>query len=96
MGRWRGATFKEYVRNELACFSTGMSSDMKKQFGFVNVSGSAFSDITNECVNSDYAAPIASMAVAIIYTLLGLLYYNPYHYTIYGTQSSISTIPHLP
>jgi hypothetical protein len=22
MGRWRGATFKEYVRNELACFST--------------------------------------------------------------------------
>ena len=66
MGRWRGATFKEYVRNKLACFSTGMSSDMKKQFGFVNVSGSAFSDITNECVNSDYAAPIASIAVAII------------------------------
>jgi hypothetical protein len=66
MGRWHGATFKEYVRNELACFSTGMSSDMKKQFGFVNVSGSAFSDITNECVNSDYAAPIALMAVAII------------------------------
>jgi hypothetical protein len=25
MGRWRGATFKEYVRNELACFSSGMS-----------------------------------------------------------------------
>ena len=25
MGRWRGATFKEYIRNELACFSTGMS-----------------------------------------------------------------------
>jgi hypothetical protein len=25
MGRWRGATFKEYVRNELACFSSGLS-----------------------------------------------------------------------
>ena len=25
MGRWRRATFKEYVRNELACFSSGMS-----------------------------------------------------------------------
>jgi hypothetical protein len=25
MGRWQGATFKEYVRNELACFSSGMS-----------------------------------------------------------------------
>ncbi len=25
MGCWRGATFKEYVRNEHACFSTGMS-----------------------------------------------------------------------
>jgi hypothetical protein len=29
MGRWRGATFKEYVRNELASFSSGMSCDMK-------------------------------------------------------------------
>jgi hypothetical protein len=25
MGRWHGATFKEYVRNELWCFSSGMS-----------------------------------------------------------------------
>ena len=58
MGRWRGATFKEYVRNELACFSTGMSTDMKQKFGFVNVSGNAFSDITNTCVNADYATPL--------------------------------------
>jgi hypothetical protein len=41
MGQWSGATFKEYVRNKLACFSTGMSSDMKKKCGFVNVSGNA-------------------------------------------------------
>jgi hypothetical protein len=51
--------FKEYVRNELACFSTGMSKDMKQKFGFVNVSGkNAFNDITNTCVNADYATPL--------------------------------------
>ncbi len=55
MGRWRGATFKEYVRNELACISTGMSRDMKKKFGFVNVAGNAFSDITDACINVDYS-----------------------------------------
>jgi hypothetical protein len=55
MGQWRGATFKEYVRNELACFSSGMSTDMKKKFGFVNVSGNAFNDITDRCLNTDYS-----------------------------------------
>ncbi len=29
MGRWKGATFKEYIREELACYSTGVSSNMK-------------------------------------------------------------------
>ncbi len=58
MRQWRGATFKEYVCNELACFSTGMSSDMKKNFGFVNVSGNAFSDITDACINANYLAPL--------------------------------------
>ncbi len=29
MGWWRGATFKEYIREELACYATGMSKDMK-------------------------------------------------------------------
>ncbi len=58
MGRWRGATFKEYDQNELACFSTGMSSNMKKKFGFINVAGNAFSDITDACINADYSAPL--------------------------------------
>jgi hypothetical protein len=58
MGHWRGATFKEYVQNELACFSSGMSRDMKQKFGFVNVSGNAFSDITDACVNAEYLAPL--------------------------------------
>jgi hypothetical protein len=50
MGRWRGATFKEYIREELACFSEGMSTQMKKKFQFVNVAGNAFTDITDELV----------------------------------------------
>ncbi len=58
IGRWRGATCKEYVRNELACFSSGMPSDMKKKFGFVNVAGNAFSNITDACINADYSAPL--------------------------------------
>jgi hypothetical protein len=62
MGRWCGATFKEYVRNKLACFSSGMSRDMKQKFGFVNIFGNAFSDITDACINVDYLAP-SPMAV---------------------------------
>ncbi len=59
IGRWRGATFKEYIRNELACFLTGMSWDMKTKFGLVNVSGNAFSNITDVCINAEYSTPIA-------------------------------------
>jgi hypothetical protein len=29
MGRWKGATFKEYIRAELACYSAGMTTNMK-------------------------------------------------------------------
>ncbi len=29
MGRWRGATFKEYIREQLACYSEGMTTKMK-------------------------------------------------------------------
>ena len=42
MGRWRGETFKEYVREELYCFLDGMAKDMKQCFHFVNVTGHAF------------------------------------------------------
>jgi hypothetical protein len=31
MGRWRGATFKEYIREELACYAHNMSQDMKQK-----------------------------------------------------------------
>jgi hypothetical protein len=46
MGRWRGDTFKEYVRKELHCFSDGMAKAMKQSFKFVNVTGHALMDIT--------------------------------------------------
>ena len=48
MGRWRGATFKEYIREELAVYSEKMSRDMRTKFGFVNIAGNAFHDIELE------------------------------------------------
>ena len=47
MGRWRGATFKEYIREELACYAAGMSGDMKQKFNFVNIAGNAFHEIND-------------------------------------------------
>jgi hypothetical protein len=47
MGRWKGATFKEYIREELACFSTGMLKEMKRKFNFVSIAGSLFVDFTD-------------------------------------------------
>ena len=48
MGRWRGATFKEYIREELALYAANMSRDMRTKFGFVNIVGNAFHDISLE------------------------------------------------
>ena len=60
MGRWRGATFKEYIREELACYSKGMSRDMKRTFGFVNVAAGTPVDITRTVVISAYNTPAAA------------------------------------
>jgi hypothetical protein len=54
MGRWRGATFKEYVREERASFSEGMSTKMKQKFHFVNVAGNSMYDITESIIASEY------------------------------------------
>ncbi len=54
MGRWRGATFKEYVYEGLSCFSEGMSRSMQQSFRFVNVAGNAFHDITDTLVQTEY------------------------------------------
>ena len=62
MGRWKGATFKEYIRKELHCFSEGMTKNMKRNFKFVNVSGGAYHDITTQCIESDYNINCAAVA----------------------------------
>ena len=54
MGRWRGATFKEYIREEMHSYSIGMSTKMKHKFGFVNIAAGAFVDITDTVVVMDY------------------------------------------
>ncbi len=45
MRRWCGATFKEYIREELVCYARGMLQDMKCKFNFVNIMGNAFTEI---------------------------------------------------
>ncbi len=54
MGCWRGVTFNEYIREQLACYLEGMTTKMKHNFKFVNVHGSAYHDVTSTCVLSDY------------------------------------------
>ena len=64
MGRWKGATFKEYIREELACYSAGMSTNMKRTFKFVNVSGNAYNDVTVTCIEDDYNVNLSGAAAA--------------------------------
>ena len=64
MGRWRGKTFKDYIRENLDCYSAGMSTSMKKTFKFVNVAGNAFTDITDLCVNTEYGQELRAPAAA--------------------------------
>ena len=54
MGRWRSATFKEYIREELSCYSAGMSTNMKRQFNFVNIAGGVYTDVTPTLLNTQY------------------------------------------
>ena len=54
MGRWRSATFKEYVRLELAGYSMGMSKAMRKNFDFVHVVGEGHTVVTDMVVGMDY------------------------------------------
>jgi hypothetical protein len=54
MGRWHGETFKEYVREQLSNFSAGMSTSMKRCFGFVNVEGGVYHDVTSTVLAASY------------------------------------------
>jgi len=66
MGRWKCATFKEYIREELACYSAGMSTNMKRKFKFINVSGNAYNDVTVTvtCIEEDYNVNLSGAAAA--------------------------------
>ena len=64
MGRWRGATFKEYIREELAGFSAGMSQSMKQRFDFVNIGGNAFKVITDNLLVREYEINVSTAAAA--------------------------------
>ena len=64
MGRWRGETFLEYIREGLADFSKGMSSKMSKKFGFVSLEGGRYEDVTAETVQRDYEVAVSSAAAA--------------------------------
>ena len=60
MGRWKGATFKEYICEELTCYSAWMTTSMKRNFKFVNISGGAYHNITAQCIEEDYNIYCAS------------------------------------
>ena len=54
MGRWRGATFKEYVRENLSNYAEGMSKAMKKIHGFVNIDAGAYKGVSSLCMDREY------------------------------------------
>lgn len=54
MGRWRTATFMEYIREDLSRFSEGMSRNMRRKFNFMHVAGGAAHDVTDTTVAMEY------------------------------------------
>ena len=54
MGWWKGATFKEYIREELVCYLAGMTKNMKQNFKFVTVLGNAYHNVTATYIVEDY------------------------------------------
>lgn len=54
MGRWRSATFMEYIREDLSRFSEGMSRNMKRSFNFMHIAGGAGLDVTDTAVAMEY------------------------------------------
>ena len=60
MGHWKGATFKEYIYEELHTFSKGMSRDMRKKFRLVNITGGAYPDITDSVIAMEYTINAAA------------------------------------
>ena len=59
---WCSTTFMEYIHEELARFSVGMSTKMHPKFGFVNVARRVYMDITNKLVNTPYLVNVSALA----------------------------------
>jgi hypothetical protein len=64
MGQWWGATLKEYIREEMACISKGMSKSMKKKFDFINISGNTFNTITDDLIDREYKSNVSAASAA--------------------------------
>ena len=62
MGRWRGDTFLEYIRESLADFSDGMSKSMSKSFGFVSLEAGVYTDVTEATMDSEYNLNVSASA----------------------------------
>jgi hypothetical protein len=62
MGQWKGMTFKEYIREELVCYSVAMSTNMKCTFKFVLVSRNAYNNVISKCIKADYNIKCAAVA----------------------------------
>jgi hypothetical protein len=60
MGRWHGATSKEYIQEELAFFLEGMPCSMKQKLQFANVAGISFNTITDDLISTDYNVNIST------------------------------------
>jgi hypothetical protein len=61
MGRWRRATFKDYIQEELAFFLKGMSHGTKQnKLQFVNVEGNSFNTITDDLIFTDYNVNVST------------------------------------
>ena len=52
MGRFKLVPFKEYIHEDLACYSEGMSRDMKISFDFVNIVVGANEDVLADMTNT--------------------------------------------
>ncbi len=54
MGCWKGATFKECIREQLTCYSEGMTTQTKHNFKLGNVHGNAYHEVIASCIKEDY------------------------------------------
>ena len=64
MEQRQGATFKEYIREELACFTKGMSKSIKTKFDFVNIAGNAFNTIMDDLIYREYEVNVFAASAA--------------------------------